>query len=110
MDIKTLEEMGILGDIRERLGAKGENDTSRDTRITNMDIKESVAAWSAWHLGDESWANDIIGKYQTLHNQKLSILKKDLEEEIITSSNDGKVSLDELFSALDKMYRYCKSE
>lgn len=110
MDTKILEEMGLLGDIRERLGAEDENDTSFDTHITNMNMKEAVAKWSAWSLGDESWANNIIDNYQTLHNHKLGILKKELEEKLIASSNDGKILLDDFFYALDKMYECCKSE
>jgi len=57
---------GILGDIRQRLGAENENDASFDEKINEMDARSLVNAWSTWHLGYESWGEDIIDMYEFL--------------------------------------------
>lgn len=64
-NVKILNEAD-LGDIRQRLGAKDENDPSRDLRINSMTAEELVAAKSGWELGDESWAESYIEIYRQL--------------------------------------------
>lgn len=58
--IELLDQLGILGGIRQRLGAKDENDTSFDQRIEGMSNRRLVALDTGWELGDESWANNIF--------------------------------------------------
>ena len=50
-----LEELGILGDIRERLGAEDSEDTSFDKKINSMTPDELMSEWSAWVLGSYEW-------------------------------------------------------
>ncbi len=55
-----------LDDIRRRLGAKNEGDTSRDEEINMMTAEELCAKKSGWELGDESWAEAYIYIYRKL--------------------------------------------
>ncbi len=64
--IEKLEKMGILGSIRQRVGAENESDESFDYRIVNMGEKRLVAEWVGFEIGDENWAYSIISKYETL--------------------------------------------
>jgi len=64
-NIDKLEQMGILGDIRERLGIE-ENETFMDDKINRMDAKKIAELWSGWNLGDESWAREIINIYEEI--------------------------------------------
>lgn len=61
-NVKILDEAD-LGNIRQRLGAKDENDTSRDDEINAMSAEQLVAKKSGWELGDESWAESYIEIY-----------------------------------------------
>jgi hypothetical protein len=69
--LDTLNEIGILGDIRQRLGAKDENDTSKDRIILDMDAREMVARQTGWELGEEFWAYNIIDTYLELKERGL---------------------------------------
>lgn len=69
--ISILEDECVLGDIRQRLGAEDENDTSRDEKIMELDARNLVATQSAWNLGDEQWALDIIDLYNKLKKRGL---------------------------------------
>lgn len=64
--LKLLKKMGILGDIRQRLGAKNEEDTSFDKTIEMMSTRDIVAAEYGWELGDNSWGYNIIDLYLRL--------------------------------------------
>jgi hypothetical protein len=55
-----------LADIRQRLGAKDENDSSYDDRINKMTAEELVAKKSGWELGDESWGESYVEIYRQL--------------------------------------------
>ena len=52
-----------LDAIRQRLGAKDGDDTSKDHLIEKMSPLELTMKWTGWHLGDEEWASAIIGIY-----------------------------------------------
>lgn len=54
-NIEKLNQVGILGDVRQRCGADDENDTSVDSRINEMDNSDLIAAWCGWHIGDGGW-------------------------------------------------------
>lgn len=66
MKIDKLARIGILGDVRQRCGAKTPDDKSRDRLIEEMSAEEVVATWTGWILGDESWGRKIIGMYKEL--------------------------------------------
>lgn len=55
-----------LADIRQRLGASDENDTSRDEQINAMTAEQLVAKKSGWEIGDESWGASYIEIYRQL--------------------------------------------
>ncbi len=54
-NVDKLKALQSLGDVRQRLGADGENDKSQDERINSMSNFELVGAYSAWHLGTNDW-------------------------------------------------------
>lgn len=64
-NVKLLDEAD-LGDVRQRLGATDESDTSRDKRINAMTAEELVAAKSGWELGDDSWGESHVDIYRRL--------------------------------------------
>lgn len=65
-NVKILEQLKILDNIREVLGAKSENDTSYDEIINKMTPKQITKAWSTWYLGSSYWAEKIINIYEEL--------------------------------------------
>lgn len=65
-NIEKLDDLGILGDVRQRLGADDENDTQFDDRINGMPNKKLIALHCGWVLGDESWWNDFKYKFDEL--------------------------------------------
>lgn len=69
-NVEKLEELGMLGNVRQRLGAKDEDDTSQDEIINEMTNQELVERDSAWELGSEQWAADIIHNYNELNKMK----------------------------------------
>jgi hypothetical protein len=73
--IDFLQELGILGDIRQRLGAEDEKDNSKDDKILKLTAQQLVAKHCGWHLGDETWAHDFISLYNKI---------KEFEEKIDT--------------------------
>jgi len=58
--------LNILDAVRQNLGAEDEKDTSQDSNIEKMSPIELMECWSAWNLGDKSWASEIIGSYNYL--------------------------------------------
>lgn len=74
MDIDKIPS-NVLDAVRECLGDDGD-DTRFDNRISKMSPKELMAKWSGWHLGDESWALNIIYMYEQLKK-----LEKDEKDE-----------------------------
>jgi len=61
-----LRDLGILGDIRQRLGAADENDSSFDDDINSMSADELVAEWSGWVLGSPDWWKTMNRLYTQL--------------------------------------------
>jgi len=66
MKIKHLARLNILGNIRQRMGADDEADDSVDFKIDKLTNQEAVEKASAWYLGDESWAREILYHYHEL--------------------------------------------
>jgi hypothetical protein len=54
-NVEKLEDIGILNEIRQRLGAEDELDESKDEKINNLSNHQLISAWCAWELGDKSW-------------------------------------------------------
>lgn len=77
-NIIFLKDLGIISDVRERLGALDENDKSFDTDINSMSPKELVALWSGWNLGDESWSDEMIEFYEALEEEDKKIKGSDI--------------------------------
>ena len=63
---ERLKDLGILGDIRQRLGAKDGNDTSCDKDIDQMTADELMYAWAGWEFGYGDWWTDMKNKYDRL--------------------------------------------
>jgi hypothetical protein len=65
-NVEKLEEVGILGDVRQRLGANDESDSSKDHKINEMDNERLVKEWCGWHLGDGSWWTSMKSYFDQL--------------------------------------------
>jgi hypothetical protein len=65
-NVETLRTLGVLGDVRRRLGADSADDETFDADINRMSPKAAAEAWSGWELGDEYWAEKIIRIYNAL--------------------------------------------
>jgi len=63
---ERLEDIGILGEIRQRLGATNENDTSFDNDINKMTPDKLMYEWAGWKLGYGDWWTDMKKKYDRL--------------------------------------------
>jgi hypothetical protein len=69
-NVEKLTELGIIGDVRQRLGADDENDTSEDARINKLDNSRLVKEWAGWNLGDGSWWTSMKAYYDGLERLK----------------------------------------
>lgn len=65
-NIEKLLKLKILASVRLRLGADGPNDESQDSRINKMNNHQLVKHYTGWHLGDDSWWDDLKGKFDKL--------------------------------------------
>lgn len=65
-NITKLKQLGILGEIRQRLGAENENDTSMDSRVNKLSNHDLTAAYCGWCLGSESWWNTLKVLFDSL--------------------------------------------
>jgi|GEM_PF-1881565 len=54
-NVEKLEDIGILGEIRQRLGAEDKLDESKDEKINNLSNHQLISAWCAWKIGDKFW-------------------------------------------------------
>lgn len=66
-NIEKLKTIGILMDVRLRMGEYNEDEDSLDAKINTITNKELVAKWTVWNLGSESWGKTIIGLYEGLN-------------------------------------------
>jgi len=69
-NIEKLTELAIIGDIRQRLGASDENDTSKDYKINEMSNYELIKKWCGWNIGDEEWWVTMKYNYDMLEKMK----------------------------------------
>lgn len=51
----TIDDLGYVGELRQRLGLE-EDDPSRDDYILSLTPMRRVRMLSGWTLGDETWA------------------------------------------------------
>lgn len=65
-NVEKLTQLGIIGYVRQSLGADDENDTCSDSRINQMDNTQLVKQWAGWHLGDGSWFTTMKAYYDEL--------------------------------------------
>lgn len=66
-NIDKLSRIGILGDIRLRMGAYNQSDTSCDDEINELDNSQLIEEWFKWKLGDGSWWTDALEWYEQLN-------------------------------------------
>jgi hypothetical protein len=67
-NIEKLEIIGELGSVRQRLGAKDENDERKDALINTLSNHELVNKICGWELGDGSWWDDLKHSFDELEN------------------------------------------
>ena len=65
-NIEKLKELGILGAVRQRLGADNEEDETVDYRINKLDNSKLIELWSGWKLGDGYWWRTMKYYYDEL--------------------------------------------
>jgi hypothetical protein len=65
-NIKKLRRIGILGDVRQRLGAIDEKDDTLDDEINGLDNSKLIELHCGWKLGDGSWWTDFKQMFDTL--------------------------------------------
>jgi hypothetical protein len=58
-NVEKLHSLRILGAIRQRLGAKNENDDTMDEEINSLPNTKIIELYCGWYLGDGSWWNDM---------------------------------------------------
>lgn len=54
-NIEKLKEIGILEEIRQRLGAENENDESKDNKINSISNHRLIKEYCTWQIGDGTW-------------------------------------------------------
>lgn len=65
-NVEKLQTIGILGIVRQRLGAINENDVNVDKTINQMDSSQIVYHWAEWYLGDGGWWFKMKNYYDRL--------------------------------------------
>lgn len=69
-NVEKLKQIGILGDIRQRLGADSAKDDTYDEEINLLDSHEILKQYSAWILGDKHWWSELKSVFDRLENLK----------------------------------------
>ena len=65
-NVEKLKELGILSDVRQRLGSDGKEDDQFDEKINTMSHTKLIALHTGWHLGDDSWWYTLKSKFDRL--------------------------------------------
>lgn len=76
-NIEKLTILGILGDVRQRVGADTETDTSNDEIINRMTSDELMKQWAGWNLGHGSWWTTMKAYYNELESIKFKTIPRD---------------------------------
>ena len=66
--VEVLTARNQIGELREYLGVDPD-DTSKDETINAMDARAIARAWSAWNIGSDAWADDIINLYEAVKDK-----------------------------------------
>jgi len=53
--VERAEEVGILGAIRQALGAEDEVDETYDAKINGLSNSQLISLWCQWELGSKTW-------------------------------------------------------
>ncbi len=64
--VKKAEIIGILGDVRQRLGAESETDNSVDDEINSLSNHELIAEFCGFQFGDNEIWNVFKSKFDRL--------------------------------------------
>ena len=64
--LRKINSLGILGDVRQRLGADDENDETFDEEIISMSNTDIIGAYCGWQLGDKSWWHHMKNLFDKL--------------------------------------------
>ncbi len=67
-NVEKLEQLGILGEVRKRLGSGDESDDSCDSDINGMTNSDLVKHWCGWHLGYDSWWTTMKNYFDRLED------------------------------------------
>ena len=65
-NVQKLKQIGILGSVRQRLGADDKNDEKYDDDINEMSNHNLIRAYTGWRLGDGSWWDSLKGMFDDL--------------------------------------------
>jgi hypothetical protein len=65
-NVEKLTQLDVIGDVRQRLGADDEKDTSSDDRINKMDNSKLSEQWTEWYLSDGSRQTTMKAYYDGL--------------------------------------------
>ena len=65
-NVEKLQKIGILGDVRESLGAEDAKDETYDDTINEMNNSTLIEQWCRWHIGDRSWWTTMKSNFDRL--------------------------------------------
>lgn len=65
-NVEKCEKIGILGAVRQRLGADSASDSRCDDEINEMTNHDLISAWCGWRLGDSSWWESMKSIFDSL--------------------------------------------
>ena len=71
-NVDKLKQIGIIGVVRQRLGAANQNDESFDESINQIDNDRIVREWAIWYLGTDGWWVRMKAVYDKLENTSKS--------------------------------------
>jgi len=57
MEKLTIDDLGYVAELRQRLGLNNPDDTRRDSEIEDMEPFERVRLLAGWYIGSEGWAD-----------------------------------------------------
>lgn len=66
--VERLKDHGILGDVRQRLGAENDDDSLFDDKINEMTPDEIMYEWVGWKLGYGSWWHTFKSAYDRIRS------------------------------------------
>ena len=64
--VEKLNQIGILGKVRQRLGAENEADEKHDDKINELSNSKCIGLSIGWELGDDNWWHDAKSDFDKL--------------------------------------------